>query len=225
MALQRLPQRNLHQFICERWHPPECLFYKSENGCRFVENALVHTARFMNSLAKGFKNNGDRSALAMLKQSEQHDHTEFPLCAIHQLHDSSVCQGMVPPKFPSIFGRAQTIGNRSDVFSSQKPSYVMLTIETKTLEWFAQGDPHQRNPNAPIFEDRPEDETEWQERCALETTTSEWNWSPCWGSTKNSGRFWVRSNTVWTKPCVFDIILKLDCFFFVGALRVLSLYV
>ena len=22
---------------CERWHPPECLFYKSENGCRFGE--------------------------------------------------------------------------------------------------------------------------------------------------------------------------------------------
>ena len=23
--------------FCERWHPPECLFYKSENGCRFGE--------------------------------------------------------------------------------------------------------------------------------------------------------------------------------------------
>ena len=44
----------------------------------------------------------------------------------------------------------------------------MLTFDTKTLEWFAQGDPHQRNPNAPKFEDRPEDETEWQERCARE---------------------------------------------------------
>ena len=22
---------------CEKWHPPECLFYKSENGCRFGE--------------------------------------------------------------------------------------------------------------------------------------------------------------------------------------------
>ena len=21
--------------FCEKWHPPECLFYKSENGCRF----------------------------------------------------------------------------------------------------------------------------------------------------------------------------------------------
>ena len=30
------------------------------------------------------------------------------------------------------------------------------------------GDPHQRNTNAPKFEDRSQEETEWQERCALE---------------------------------------------------------
>ena len=30
------------------------------------------------------------------------------------------------------------------------------------------GDPHQRNANAPKFEDRSQDETEWQERCARE---------------------------------------------------------
>ena len=23
--------------FCERWHPPECLFYKNKNGCRFWE--------------------------------------------------------------------------------------------------------------------------------------------------------------------------------------------
>ena len=30
------------------------------------------------------------------------------------------------------------------------------------------GDPHQRNPDAPKFEDRSQEETEWQERCARE---------------------------------------------------------
>ena len=30
------------------------------------------------------------------------------------------------------------------------------------------GDPHQRNPNATKFEDRSQEETEWQERCARE---------------------------------------------------------
>ena len=30
------------------------------------------------------------------------------------------------------------------------------------------GDPHQRNPNAPKFEDRSQEETEWEVRCARE---------------------------------------------------------
>ena len=41
--------------FCEKWHPPECLFYKSESGRRYGESALMHTARLKNSLAKGLK--------------------------------------------------------------------------------------------------------------------------------------------------------------------------
>ena len=38
----RLPCKNQDKgtctnSLCEKWHPPECLFYKSENGCRFGE--------------------------------------------------------------------------------------------------------------------------------------------------------------------------------------------
>ena len=40
----------------------------------------------------------------------------------------------------------------------QKPSLGMV----------CPGDPHQRNPNAPKFEDRSQEETEWEERCARE---------------------------------------------------------
>ena len=52
----------------------------------------------------------------------------------------------------------------------KKPLYVTLTFETKVLrsKRFAPGEPHQRNPNAPKFEDRSQEETEWQERCARE---------------------------------------------------------
>ena len=42
----------------------------------------------------------------------------------------------------------------------QKPSLGML----------CPGDPHQRNPNAPKFEDRSQEDTEWQERCAREAS-------------------------------------------------------
>ena len=41
--------------FCERWHPPECLFYKSESGCRFGKGALMRIARLMNSRLKGPK--------------------------------------------------------------------------------------------------------------------------------------------------------------------------
>ena len=37
-----------------------------------------------------------------------------------------------------------------------------------SLGMICQGDLHQRNPNAPKFEDRSQEETEWQERCARE---------------------------------------------------------
>ena len=29
---------------CKRWHPPECLFYKNKNGCRFGGKVLVCTS-------------------------------------------------------------------------------------------------------------------------------------------------------------------------------------
>ena len=44
-----------NNLFCERWHPLECLFYKSKSGCRFGESALMHIARLMNSIAKGPK--------------------------------------------------------------------------------------------------------------------------------------------------------------------------
>ena len=39
---KRLPckdyfKRTCTNSLCEKWHPPECLFYKSESGCRFGE--------------------------------------------------------------------------------------------------------------------------------------------------------------------------------------------
>ena len=40
---------------CKRWHPPECLFYKNKNGCRFGKSAHSHIVRLMNNLVKGTK--------------------------------------------------------------------------------------------------------------------------------------------------------------------------
>ena len=40
--------------------------------------------------------------------------------------------------------------------------------QNPSLGMICPGDPHQRNSNAPTFEDRSREETEWQERCARE---------------------------------------------------------
>ena len=36
----------------KKWHPPECLFYKTKSGCRFGEKSRMHIVRLMNNLAK-----------------------------------------------------------------------------------------------------------------------------------------------------------------------------
>ena len=51
--------------FCEKWHPPECLFYKTKSGCRFGESAHTHTVRLMNSRLKRSKKNDDKSAVCM----------------------------------------------------------------------------------------------------------------------------------------------------------------
>ena len=47
---------------------------------------------------------------------------------------------------------------------------VILKFETKipSLGYICQGEPHERSPNAPKFEDRSQEETEWQEQGARE---------------------------------------------------------
>ena len=30
--------------LCEKWHPPECLFYKTKSGCRFGEKCSLRTS-------------------------------------------------------------------------------------------------------------------------------------------------------------------------------------
>ena len=54
--------------FCERWHPPECLFYKNKNGCRFGEKCSYAHRQVDEQPSKKSKKNGDKSAVAMLKK-------------------------------------------------------------------------------------------------------------------------------------------------------------
>ena len=54
--------------FCEKWHPPECLFYKTKSGCRFGEKCSFAHRQVDEQPTKRSKKNDDKSAVAMLKK-------------------------------------------------------------------------------------------------------------------------------------------------------------
>ena len=54
--------------FCEKWHPPECLFYKTKSGCRFGEKCSFAHRQVDEQPTKRSKTNDDKSAVAMLKK-------------------------------------------------------------------------------------------------------------------------------------------------------------
>ena len=54
--------------FCEKWHPPECLFYKTKSGCRFGEKCSYAHRQVDEQPTKRSKKNDGKSAVAMLKK-------------------------------------------------------------------------------------------------------------------------------------------------------------
>ena len=79
-----------------------------------------------------------------------------------------VFQDMTPPK--SILRKSRDMQRPTQRVKFTKTLRATLKFETKILRWnfFCPGEPHQRGPNAPKFEDRSLEETEWQEQGARE---------------------------------------------------------
>ena len=119
-----------------------------------MKSAVMRIARLMNSLAKGLKN-GDKSAVAMLKITRQL---------------GCIFQDMEPPKSSSILRKSSNIRRpiRRVRFTQAVLRHANIRDQNPSLGMICRGDLHQRNPNAPKFEDRSQEETEWQERCARE---------------------------------------------------------
>ena len=80
--------------FCEKWHPPECLFYKTENGCRFGEKCSYAHRQVDEQPSKRSEKHGVQSAVAMLKKRESYDRTEKPVVCrdtSHERHGPVVC--------------------------------------------------------------------------------------------------------------------------------------
>ena len=119
-----------------------------------------------------FKKNGDKGAVAMLKKHELYDRTERPI-----ENDSSntrqlgcVFQDMEPPKSSSILRKSSDIRKpiRCVQFTKAVARHANIRDQNPSLGMICPGEPHQRSSNAPKFEDRSQEETEWQEQGARE---------------------------------------------------------
>ena len=105
--------------------------------------------------SKRSKKNGDKSAVAMLNIKRQLG------CVFHD---------MEPPKSSSILRKSSNIRKpiRCAKFTKAVVRHADIRGQIPSLGMICPGDSHQRNPNAPKFEDRSQEETERQERCARE---------------------------------------------------------
>ena len=118
-----------------------------------MRDVLGRIARLKNSLAKRSLKNGEKSAVAMLKITRQL---------------GCVFQDMEPPKSSSILRKSSDIQKpiRCVRFTEAVVRHADIRDQNPSLGMICPGDPHQRNSNAPKFEDRSQEETEWHERCA-----------------------------------------------------------
>ena len=81
-----------------------------------------------------------------------------------------VFQDMEPPKSSSILRKSSDIRKpiRCVKFAKAVVRHADNRDQNPSLGMICPGDRHHRDPNAPKCEDRSQEETEWQERCARE---------------------------------------------------------
>ena len=180
--------------FCKRWHPPECLFYKTKSGCGSGEKCSYAHRQFDEQPTKRSKKNDDKSAVAMLKKGDWHGSVWKPVTNYghdrsgrpgkkrdHELERGStgrpssnarqlgcVFQDMKPPK--SILRKSSDMQKpiQRVKFTEATARHTKIRDHNPSLGYIFPGEPHQRSPNAPKFEDRSQEETEWQEQGARE---------------------------------------------------------
>ena len=59
--------------LCDYWHPPECQFYTSESGCKFGDKCSFAHRLVEGQPGQKPKQDGDKSAVAILKDVRQLD--------------------------------------------------------------------------------------------------------------------------------------------------------
>ena len=73
--------------FCEKWHPPECLFYKTNSGCRFGEKCPYAHRQVDEQPSKRSKKEWWQKCSAMLKKHESCDRTGKPVVCRDTSHE------------------------------------------------------------------------------------------------------------------------------------------
>ena len=168
------------------------MYYKTKSGCRFGEKCSFAHRQVDEQPTKRSKSNNDKSAVAMLKKGNWqerefvsdacHDRTGQPVkrsdkklgqnSSTRQFSDARqlgcVFQDMTPPK--SILRKSTDMPKpiQRVKFTKAIARHTKIRDQNPSLGYICPGEPHERSPNAPKFEDRSQEETEWQEQGARE---------------------------------------------------------
>ena len=184
--------------FCEKWHPPECLFFKTKSGCKFGRMCSYAHRQVDEQPSKRSETNDDTSAVAMSKKNDLHESIRQVVVNRDKSHDrpgrpdvkrdtchelkqgpvgrrssnarqlGCVFHDMKPPK--SILRKSSDMQRpiQRAKFTKASAHHTKIRDQNLSLGKICPGEPHQHNPNAPKFEDRSQEETEWQEQGARE---------------------------------------------------------
>ena len=162
------------------------------SGCRFGEKCSFAHRQVDEQPTKRSKSNNDKSAVAMLKKGDWqeresvpdacHDRTGKPgkksdkklgqnsskRQSSNARHLGCVSQDMTPPK--SIPWKSSDMPKpiQRVKFTKAIARHTKIRDQNPSLGYICPGELHQRSPNASKFEDRSQEETEWQEQGARE---------------------------------------------------------
>ena len=168
------------------------MYCKTKSGRRFGEKCSFAHRQVDEQPTKRSKTNDDKSAVAILKKGnwqerehvtdECHDRpgkpgkrsdkklgqnsSKRPSSDARQL--GCVIQDMTPPK--SILRKGTDLPRpiQRVKFTKAVARHTKIRDQNPSLGYICPGEPHERSPNDPKFEDRSQEETEWQEQGARE---------------------------------------------------------
>ena len=178
--------------FCEKWHLPECLYYKTKSGCRCGEKCSFAHRQVDEQPTKRSKTNDDKSVVAMLKKGNWQERESVADGCHDRLGKSGkrcdkklgqnsskrqfsdarqlgcVFQDLKPPKSILRKGTDMPRPIQRVKFTKAIARHTKIRDQNPSLGYICPDELHERSPNAPKFEDRSQEETEWQEQGARE---------------------------------------------------------